>query len=64
MHKKCYKNENKKIERRMLLAVAEIMFRMIAQIFKGVEIFVFTFQSGAPSFDDHFDICLIIGEVG
>ena len=48
----------------MLLVVAEIMFRMISQIFKGIEIFVFNFPSDAFSFDKHFDIRLINGDVG
>ena len=48
----------------MLTAVAEIMFRMIAQIFKGVEIFVFYFPPGAAAFDKHFNIRLINRYVG
>ena len=48
----------------MLLAVAEIMFRMISQIFKGIEILVFNFPSGASAFDEYFDVCLINEEVG
>ena len=48
----------------MLIAVAEIVFRMISLIFKGVEIFVFNFPPGAAAFDKHFDIGLINRDVG
>ena len=64
MHKKRYLNEQKKVERRILFTVAKIMFRMISQIFKGIEIFVFNFPSGASSFDEYFDIGLINRNVG
>ncbi len=64
MHKKCYQDEKKKVKRRMFLAVTEIMFRMISQIFKGIEIFVFNFPPGASSRDEHFNIRLINGDVG
>ena len=64
MHKKCYQNEKEKVKRRMFLAVTEIMFRMISQIFKGIKIFIFNFPPGASSFDKYFNICLINGDVG
>ena len=48
----------------MLNTVAEIVFRMISLIFKGIEIFVFNFPSGASSFDEDFDICLINRDIG
>ena len=64
MHKKCYQDEKKKVKRRMFLAVTEIMFCMVSQIFKSIEIFVFNFPPGASSFDEYFDIRLINGNVG
>ena len=64
MHKECDQNEKKKVKRRMFLAVTEIMFCVISQVFKGIEIFVFNFPPGASSFDEHFDIRLINGYVG
>ena len=48
----------------MLTAVAEIVSRMISQIFKGVKVFVFNFPPGAATFDKRFDIGLINRDVG
>ena len=42
----------------MLLAVTEVVFEMVALIFKGIESFVFNFPAGAAGFDQFDDVLL------
>jgi hypothetical protein len=64
MNKKRQEYEKKKIVRRILLAVSEIVFRVVSLILQGVEIFIFDLPSGAAGSDKFRDIVRVDRNVG
>ena len=49
---------------RVIVAVAEVMFDVIALVFKGIEAFIFYFPSGAARLDEFSHVVIGNGHVG
>ena len=61
MDKKGQQVEQEEGHRQVVLSMAEVVFDMVALVFKGIETFVFHFPSGTAAFDqvDH----VVFGDV-